>query len=224
MRVPFPGPAPAALLALALLLAAAPVSAQLPPRSDNTGPIITGGEVAGRGYPGAAFRGLEDALFRRTGGTTVFRTRAVADAVLGAAAAEGRAVCDGSIQPPERWPDGVAFDSAAQRTVCGVLERADPPAREALLRALTGGIPGEHVQAAESLVAALDGLFRSEPRFLDARERWIVGAAWERAFAAYEAYLSAAPEALLDPPPHELVVVGTILQRLVEAGLDASRG
>lgn len=220
MRTLFPA---AAALALAALLAAAPAAAQ-PFRSDNTGPIITGSGVAGGGYPGAAFRGLEDALFRRVDGTTVFRTRAVADAVLGAADAQGRAVCSGSLEPPEHWPEGTALDTAAQRTVCGVLEEPDAPGREALLRALTGGIAGPHVEAAEALVASLSGLFAGDPRFLDRRERWVLGVRWEQAFASYEAYLSAAPAALLDPPPPELVVVGTILQRLVNAGLAASGG
>ena len=212
---------PSLLLALALLTWAAPASAQ-PPRSDNAGPIITGGEVAGRGYPGAGFRAPRDAIFRRAEGTTVFRNRGVADAVLGEAATGGQAICDGSLQPPAWWPEGVAFDSVAERTVCGVLQEPDLPAREALRCALIGGLPGEHVAAAEALVSSLDGLFRTEMRFLDSRERWVLGAAWGRAFVAYDVYLSAAPDALLDVPPHELVVLGTVLQRMVDAGLRAS--
>jgi hypothetical protein len=213
--------APLAAL-VAALVAAAPAAAQ-PFRSDDTGPIITGSGVAGGAFPGAAFRGLEDALFRRAAGGTAFRTRAIADAVLGAAAGQGRAACSGSLEPPRHWPRGVPLDTAAQRAVCGLLERPDAPERAAILRALTGGLAGPHVERAEALVDALAGVLRRDFRYLDERQRWVDGAAWERAFRAYEAYLSAAPAALLDPPPAELVVVGTILQRVVDAGLDASR-
>lgn len=216
-----PSFAPLAAL-VAALLAAAPAAAQ-PFRSDDTGPILTGSGVAGGAFPGAAFRGLEDALFRRVGDGTAFRTRAIADAMLATAAAQGRAACSGSLEPPRHWPAGVPLDSAAQRTVCGVLERPGAPERAALLRALTGGLPGPHVERAEALVASLDGILRRDPAFLDARERWLDGAAWELALRAYDAYLTAAPAALLDPPPHALVVVGTILQRVVDAGLDAAR-
>ncbi len=210
------------LLAAALLAPLAPAAAQ-PFRSDDRGPIITGSGGAGGGYTGAGFRDIEDALFRGVGDRTAFRTRAVADAVLGAARETGRAICEGTLQPPPDWPVRVELDTAAQRVVCGVAEARADSSASALRRALTGGLPGPHVAAAEALIASLPGVFRGDAVPLDSRARWVDGARWQRAFAAYQAYLDVAPPALLDPPPAALVVLGLALQRMVGAGLDASR-
>jgi hypothetical protein len=213
------------LLAAALAaatLAAADAGAQ-PFRSDDVGPIVTGSGVAGAGFPGAAFRDLEDALFRQVGGRTVFRSRAVADAVLARGAELGEAACRGALEPPRRWPPSIPLDTAAQRVVCGLLLRpGDSPEARRVRAALGGGLPGPHVEAADRLTEALAGLLAAPREPADARERWIAAERWERAFAAYDAYLAAAPGALLDPPPAELAVAGLVLQRLVEAGLAAS--
>jgi hypothetical protein len=206
----------------AALLGPAAAGAQ-PFRSDNTGPIITGSGVAGGGYTGAGFRDLENALFRGVEGRIAFRTREVADAVLGAARELGRAVCEGSLQPPREWPASLPLDTAAQRVVCGVAEERRDSTTAWLLHTLTGGIPGPHVAAAEELVASLAGIFRGAAVPLDPRARWIDGARWARVLEAYEAYLNAAPPALLDPPPGELAVIGAVLQEVVRAGLAASR-
>jgi hypothetical protein len=205
-----------------LLVQAAPAGAQAF-RSDNTGPMITGSEIAGRGYPGAGSHLIENALFRDVGSRTAFRTRAVADALLGAADEVGRAVCEGTLEPPPHWPVGVPLDTMAQRVVCGVVEARGDGSATAMLHALTGGLEGPHVAAAEALVAALPGIFRTDPVMIDPRGRWVDGARWKRAFAAYEAYLSLAPPALLDPPAAPVAVLGVVLQQMVAAGLDASR-
>lgn len=212
----------ASLLSAALLAPCAHAGAQ-PFRSDDRGPMITGSGVAGGGYTGAGFRDIEDALFRTVGDRIAFRTRAVADALLGAAGELGRAVCEGTLQPPPEWPVGVSLDTAAQRVVCGVAEDSGGVSRAAMLHALTGGLPGPHVVAAEALVDALPGIFRADAPVLDERGRWVDGERWQRVFSAYEAYLAVAPPAVLDPPAPALAVLGLVLQQMVEAGLAASR-
>jgi hypothetical protein len=215
-------PALSAALAVALIACGAPAAAQ-PFRSDDAGPILTGSGVAGAGYPGAAFRDLRDALFRRVGARTAFRTVAVADAVLSAAAELGDAVCRGAAPPPREWPRPLDLDAPAQRRLCHVL--GDPLAAgdaTALVEALTGGWSGAHGEAAGDLVESLAGLLGRERETLDERGRWVEAEAWERALTAYERYLSIAPAALLESPPHELVVLGSVLQRVVAAGLAAS--
>lgn len=206
-----------ALLAAALA-AASPAAAQ----SDLTGPLPTGSGIAG--YPVVPVRDLEGALFRRVEGRTAFRSQLVADAVLGAAALAQREACAGTLQRPAHWPDSLSLNAAAQRVVCGLLARPGLDTDEArlVLCALRGGQPGTDGDAAHRLVAALAGLTAQNPGYLDARQRHRDGARWEAALRVYQAYLDAAPDALMDPPPAELVAIGVILDRVVDAGLAAS--
>lgn len=205
----------------AAVLAAAPLGAQ-PFRSDVTGAIPTGSGIAG--YPVVPVRDLEGALFRQVDGRTAFRTRGVSDAVLGQAAGAQRAACAGTLQRPPEWPDSLSADPAAQRIVCGLLARPGMDGDEArrVLAVLRGGHPGSHGDAAHQLVAALAGLGAERPGYVDARQRFRDGARWKEALRAYQAYLNTAPDALMDPPPAELVAVAVILDRVVDAGLDAS--
>lgn len=207
-----------ALLATAVL-ASAPLGAQTF-RSDTPGPIVTGSGIAG--YPVVPVRDLEGALFRDVDGRTAFRTRAVAGAVLGEAAEAQRAACAGTLQPPEEWPDSLPLDSASQRAVCGLLARPGMDGADArrVLAALSGG--EAHADAARLLVAALAGLGAERPGYVDARQRYTDAARWEAALRAYQAYLNTAPDALMDPPPAEMVAIAIILDRVVDAGLAAS--
>jgi hypothetical protein len=213
----------AAALVLAAVLAAVPASAQWRPfRSDVRGPEVTGSEIAR--YPSIPTRDLESALFRRVGGQTAFRSRAVADAVLGAAGEAERAACAGTLQPPEEWPDSLGMDAAAQRVVCGLLARPGVDGDDArhVLRVLRDGATAPSNQAAEALVAAVAGLSAERPGYVDTRQRYVDGARWEAAIRAYEAFLEAAPDALMDPPPAELVAIAVVLDRVVDAGLLAA--
>ncbi|HEY0015034.1 MAG TPA: hypothetical protein VGC13_01905 [Longimicrobium sp.] len=204
----------AAALSLAALLAAAPAAAQ----SDNTGPVITGSEVART--PAVPTRDLEGALFRNAGGRTAFRSRAIADAVTG----ETATVCTGGLERPEHWPRALELDPAGECVACTLLRRPGLESAEAqaALRALRGGAPGRPGDPAEVLVAALAGLADERPGFVDERGRYVDGARWEAAIVAYEAYMESAPDALLDSPPPVLVAIAIIMDRLVDAGLAAA--
>lgn len=208
-------------LVAAAVLAAAPLNAQ-PFRTDVTGTVITGSGVAG--YPVVPVRDLEGALFRQVDGGTAFRTRAVADAVLGEAAEAQRAACAATLQKPAHWPDSLSLDPDAQRAVCGLLARQGMDEADArrVLNALRGGQPGTPGDAAYQLVEALAGLGVDVPGYLDARQRYTNGRRWQAAIQAYMAYLRTVPDTLMDPPPSELVAIGVILDRVVDAGLDAS--
>lgn len=214
-----------ALLA-AGVLAADPADAQRggrPGRSDRTGIIVTGSGIAG--YPVIPVRDLEGALFRQVDGRTVFRTRAVSEAMLGEAAEAQRAACAATLQPPREWPDSMRhLDAAAQRAVCGLLARPGMDGEDArrVLAALRGGQPGTDGDAAYQLVAALAGLGADRPAFVDTRQRYIDGARWEAAIRAYQTYLDTAPDALMAPPSAEMVAIAVILDRVVDAGLAAS--
>lgn len=211
----------AGILAAAALLAP-PAQAQ-PFRSDTRGPIVTGSGVAGMGYPVIPFRDLENALFREVNGRTAFRTRAIADAMLSAAAEAQRAACSGTLQPPRDWPDSVSLPLDAQRAVCGLLNNSATPAdRERLLRRLTGGVEGPHVELARQLLALLPGLGSQEMTFVDERQRYVAAGNWKEALRIYTEYLSAAPDSVMEDPPAELVVIGSILDAVVDAGLAAS--
>jgi hypothetical protein len=201
----------------AAALAAAPAGAQ-PFRSDVTGPIITGSGVAG--YPVLPVRDVEDALFRDMDGRTAFRNRAVAEALLKAAADAQRAACSGTLQRPRSWPDSVQVDTAAQRIICGLLARRLD--RERVLHVLREGRPGQPGDLAERLVDALAGLGAVEPEFLDERQRFIDGGRWQAAIRAYDEFIENAPDSLMDDPPAELVVIAVILGHAVDAGLRAS--
>lgn len=205
-----------AALALPALLGAQPF------RSDVTGPIPTGSGVAG--YPVIPTRDIEGALFRRVNGRTAFRTRAIADAVLGEAAAAYGEACSGTLHRPRDWVDSIPLPLAEQRILCGLLRdpRLDSDEARHVLAVLRACIPGHPGDPAEALVAALAGLAMAEPAFVDERQRFIAGARWEAAFRAYDAFLDAVPDAALDPPPPELVLIGAILDRLVDAGLQAA--
>jgi len=209
--------------AAAALLAAAPLGAQ-PTRSDVTGPIPTGSGIAGMGYPVVPVRDVEGALFRRVDGRTAFRSRAIADAVLAEAAAAHQEACSGTLQPPRDWPDTTALPADAQRVVCGLLARPGADGEDALrvMSALRGGTAGQPGDDAEVLVGALAGLARSEPAFVGGRQRHVAGGRWEEAFRAYERFLDRAPDAVMDPPPAELVAIGAALDRLVDAGMAAA--
>lgn len=210
----------AAVLAVAVL-AAAPLGAQ-PFRSDVTGVIPTGSGIAG--YPVLPVRDLEGALFRHVEGRTAFRSQRVADAVLSEAARAQRAACAGTLQPPKDWPDSLSLEPTAQRVVCGLLARPGMDGDDArrVLGALRGGQPGVDGDAAYLLVEALAGLAAQEPGYLDARQRHRDGARWEAALRAYQHYLNTAPDALMDPPPAEMVAIAVILDRVVDAALVAS--
>lgn len=209
-----------ALLAAAVL-SAAPLGAQ-PFNTDVTGPIVSGSGVAG--YPVLPVRDLEGALFRHMDGRTAFRTRAVAEAVLGEAAEAQRAACAATLQRPRAWPEGLPMDHAAQRAVCGLLTTPGMDSEQArrVLAALRGGEPGAQGDAAQLLVAALAGLEAHRPGFVDGRQRYTDGLRWEMALRAYQAYLNTAPDALMDPPSAEMVAIAVVLDRVVDAGLAAS--
>ncbi len=205
-----------AACALPALLGAQPF------RSDVTGPIPTGSGIAG--YPVIPTRDLEGSLFRRVGGRTAFRTRGIADAVLGEAAAAYGEACSGTLHRPRDWADSVVLPVAEQRALCGLLRHPGLDTDEArrILAVLRACIPGHPGDPAEALVAALAGLAREEPAFLDERQRFINGVRWQDAFRAYDAFLDAVPDAALDPPPAELVLIAAMLDRLVDAGLQAA--
>ncbi|HEU0302900.1 MAG TPA: hypothetical protein VFR37_25790 [Longimicrobium sp.] len=202
----------------AAALAAAPAHAQ-PFRSDVTGPIVTGSGIAG--YPVVPVRDVEDALFRDVDGRTAFRSRAVADALLNAAAEGQRAACAGTLQPPPRWPDSVRLAPEAQRVVCGLLARGLD--RERVLHVLREGQPGQPGDRAEKLVEALAGLGAVEPEFLDPRQEYVAGDRWKAAIRAYDEFIDHAPDSLMDDPPAELMVIAVILGSAVDAGLRASQ-
>lgn len=213
----------ALLLALAALALPAALHAQ-PFRSDDPGAIPTGSGIAGMGYPVVPVRDIEGALFREVNGRTAFRTRGIADAVLGEAGAAYAEVCADSLQRPRDWADSTAFPVHAQRTLCEVLRRPGIDTDEArrLLAVLRACIPGQSEDTAEALVRALAGLAATERTFVDGRQRFVAGERWETAFAAYDRFLDSVPDGLLDPPPPELRVIAAILDRLVDAGLAAS--
>jgi hypothetical protein len=211
----------AGVLAAAALLAA-PAHAQ-PFNSDVTGPIITGSGVAGMGYPIIPFRDIENALFRQVNGRTAFRTRAIADAMLSAAAEAQRAACSGTLQPPADWPDSIALPLDAQRAVCGLLTgNASREERDRVVRLLTGGVEGPHVALAQRLVELLSGLASMEMTFVDDRQRFVAAGNWKEALRVYTDYLAAAPDSVMEDPPGELVVIAAILDAVVDAGLHAS--
>lgn len=215
----------AGVLAAAILLAApAPAAAQaLPFRSDTRGPIVTGSGVAGMGYPVIPFRDIENALFRDVNGRTAFRTRAIADAMLSAAAEAQRATCSGTLQRPADWLDSLALPLDAQRAVCGVLTgTADREERERVVRLLSGGVEGPHVALAQRLVELLSGLASMEMTFVDDRQRFVAAGNWKEALRVYTDYLAAAPDSVMEDPPGELVVIAAILDAVVDAGLLAS--
>lgn len=204
-----------AACALPLALAAQPFG------SDVQGPIVTGSGVAG--YPVVPTRDLEGALFRRVNDRTAFRNRAIGDAVLAEAAAASGETCAGTLHRPADWAESVLLPVAEQRVICGLLRRPGLDSEEArrVLAILRACIPGHPGDPAEALVAALAGLAAVEPTFLDERQRFIAGGRWEAAFRAYEAFLDAVPDAALEPPPAELVLIAAVLDRLVDAGLRA---
>ena len=211
------------LLALAAAALPAALSAQ-PFRSDVTGVIPTGSGIAGMGYPVLPTRDIEGALFRQVSGRTAFRSRAIADAVLAEAAAAHQEACSGTLQRPRDWPDSTVFSAEAQRIVCGLLARPGMDTDEArrVLQALRACVPGDADGTAEELVRALAGLAALEPAFVDARQRFIAGERWEAAFTAYERFLESVPDGMLDPTPPELLVIAAVLDRLVDAGLQAA--
>lgn len=211
----------AAAFVLAAVLAAVPAQAQ-PFRSDTRGPDVTGSGIAR--YPSLPTRDLEGALFRQVDGRTAFRSRAVADALLAEAADGQRAACAGSLEHREDWPEGLALDSAAQCVLCGLLadRRLDGPEARHMLRVLRQGRPGQPGDAAETLVAALAGLFAEQPGYVDGTERFVDGARWDAAIRAYEAFVNTAPDTLMAAPPPELVAIAVVLDRAVEAGLMAA--
>lgn len=205
-----------AACALPLALSAQPF------RSDVQGPIVTGSGVAG--FPVVPTRDIEGALFREVNDRTAFRTRAIADAVLAEAAAALAEACAGTLKRPADWADSLPLPVAQQRIICNLLRRPGLDSEEArqVLAVLRACIPAQGGGPAEALVAALAGLAAVEPSFLDERQRYIAGERWEAAFNAYEAFLDAAPDAALAPPPAELVVIAAVLDRLVDAGLRAA--
>jgi hypothetical protein len=213
----------ALLAAAAALLAAAPAAAQ-PTRSDMTGPGFAGSGVAGVGYHGAAFRDIDNALFRRAEGRVVFRNGAIACRVAARAALEAIELRDGRLRPPRRWENAAPFQPQAQADVAALLtqEGTGTPAARRVLAALRGGMPGEPGDEPEQLVAALAGLFR-ERVVCPAPERWVAGERWAAALQAYEHFVREAPDASLDPISPELAVIGVVLRDLVDAGLAASR-
>ena len=210
--------------AAAALLAAAPAAAQ-PTRSDMTGSGLAGSGVAGGGYHGAAFRQIENALFRRAEGRVVFRSPAIACRVMARAAAEAVELRDGRLRPPRRWENAAPFQPQAQADVAALLteEGTATPAARRVLAALRGGVPGEPGDEPEQLVAALAGLFRESDRVCPARNRWVAGERWAAALQAYEYFVREAPDASVDPISPELAIIGVVLRDLVDAALAASR-
>jgi hypothetical protein len=212
--------------AAAALLAAVPAAAQ-PNRSDMTGPGFAGSGVAGVGYHGAAFRDIDNALFRRAEGRVVFRSPAIACRVAARAALEAVELRDGRLRPPRRWENAAPFQPQAQADVAALLteEGTGTPAARRVLAALRGGVPGEPGDEPEQLVAALAGLFREGDGLVcPARERWVAGERWAAALQAYEFFVREAPDASLDPISPELAIIGVVLRDLVDAGLAAPRG
>jgi hypothetical protein len=214
----------ALLAAAAALLAAAPAAAQ-PTRSDMTGPGLAGSGVAGVGYHGAAFRQIENALFRRAEGRVVFRSPAIACRVMARASLEAVELRDGGLRPPRRWANAAPFQPQAQADVGALLTEhgTGTPAARRVLAALRGGMPGEPGDEPEQLVAALAGLFREGDGVCPARNRWVAGERWAAALQAYEHFVREAPDASLDPISPELAIIGVVLRDLVDAALAASR-
>jgi hypothetical protein len=213
----------ARIVLLALAAAALPAAGHAQPfRSDVTGVIPTGSGIAGMGYPVLPTRDIEGALFRQVNGRSAFRTRGIADAVLAEAAAAHQEACSGTLQRPRDWADSITFSAEAQRIVCGSRPGMDTDEARRVLAALRACIPGQGDVRAEDLVRALAGLATLEPGFVDARQRYIAGERWEAAFLAYDRFLDAVPDGMLDPTPPELLVIAAVLDRLVDAGLRAA--
>ena len=215
----------ALLAAAAALLAAVPAAAQRGGRSDMTGPGLAGSGVAGVGYHGAAFRDIENALFRRAEGRVVFRSPAIACRVMARASAEAVELRDGSLHPPRRWENAAPFQPQAQADVAGLLTEQGTATHAArrVLAALRGGMPGEPGDEPEQLVAALAGLFREGEGACPARDRWVAGERWAAALQAYEYFVREAPDASLDPISPELAIIGVVLRDLVDAAVAQSR-
>lgn len=227
----------ATALVLAVVLAAVPAGAQQPFRSDTRGPIVTGSGIAR--YPSMQARRLESALFR-TGdnGQTLFRSTAVAGAMQAEAVQADSAVCDGSLQSPLEWGGRLAADSASQLAICELLHTETPglwsPAAQRVRQRLAQARPGEYTplsNMADSLVNALAGLMAGRPQTAEAYpgrvdsspERYTQAGNWRAALLYYRMYLNAVPAAMMADPPHELVSIAIVLDRVVDAGLKASR-
>lgn len=207
----------------AALLAAAPAAAQF--RSDVTGPSITGSGVAGVSFHGAAFRDIENALFRRTEGRVVFRNREIAARMRAQADTAISALRQGTVQPPRAWDGSVPLTPEAQAAVASLLTGAstDTPEARRIVAALRGGVPGEPGDEAEQLVAALAGLFLVPGEPVGRGGRYVAGERWAAAFQAYENFVQNAPDTSLDPLTPELGVIGALVRDLVDAGLSAAR-
>ena len=142
------------------------------------------------GYPVLPVRDIEGALFRQVNGRTAFRSRAIADAVLGEAAEAYQEACAGVLQRPRDWPDSLPLPPDAQRVVCGA---AGPPG--AGLATRRGGCwppcapasPASPATRRRRWCAPLAGLAAAEPAFVDERQRYIAGGRWQDVFAAYDA-------------------------------------
>lgn len=208
----------------AALLAAAPAAAQ-PFRSDVTGPHITGSGVAGVSFHGAAFRDIENALFRRAQGRVVFRSRGIAARMRAQADTGAAALRQGTIQPPRDWDGSVPLTPEAQAAVLSLLTNAgtDTPEARRVVAALRGGVPGEPGDEAEQLVAALAGLFLVPEEPVGRRGQYVAGERWAAAFQAYENFVQNAPDTSLDPLTPELGAIGAVVRDLVDAGLSAAR-
>jgi hypothetical protein len=194
-----------------------------PFRSDDTGALISGGDLTGMHFPGGGpgSLDLQNALFRFSGGTWRFRSRSVRDAMLCQAAAVAARARDGALPTPRGWPADLSVDAPAQRGVYAVLVgEAGPAGTLALRDALAAGVPGPHADAAALLATSLAGLVAPSGECTTSLE----AKPWRDALAAFEAYLDTAPPVVLDAPPPAFLVIAVFLQSVVDAGLAAARG
>lgn len=207
------------LICLALVTALVRPLAAQPFLSDAPGPIPTGS-----GLVGMTFRDVENAIFGRSQATTIFRTRAVANAIAREAAVLCGQMADDSLPHPRGWPAGTRVSAAAQDTARQLLCAPDPDCFAApwIVAELRGGAAGMEGDAASRLVRALRGLFVEPMVTQDGRGRRVVGTRWLEAMSAYDAYLEEAPDAVLADPPGVLTAIGIALARMVDVGVEAS--
>jgi hypothetical protein len=192
----------------ALALSSLPAGAQTGNQSESSGPVITGSGPAGGSFLGAGLRS-ENEMFNRVGDAVVFRNARIGCGVRNAERAYRDSVAARPLTP-------------AQRRVLDLLAiTAGPPSVEAVATALTHGAdPASPLGvAAHRLAAALDGLMRERGGCTPARQDYAEAPQWQEAIAAFQDYVSNAPDSAFSPPAPELLAIHAALQRVVEGAL-----